>query len=104
MVAISPVTLLCGVISRRRFSVEGGGRGEALSKFLPWLTGCWRSLEAWRSASMFTRLTPWLRSEKTTLAGPMCECALVGMKIEQSLRLLPAHPLTPPTPPPFASP
>lgn len=48
---------------------------------------------------MYTRLTLWLRSGKTTLANPMCECALVGTRGLSSASgcLAAAHPLTPAT-------
>uniref|UniRef100_A0A2K5X980 tRNA splicing endonuclease subunit 54 n=1 Tax=Macaca fascicularis TaxID=9541 RepID=A0A2K5X980_MACFA len=41
--------------------------------------GCWRSLGAWKSALMFTRLTLWPHSERITLANPMPGCVLVDL-------------------------
>ncbi|XP_050620260.1 tRNA-splicing endonuclease subunit Sen54 isoform X3 [Macaca thibetana thibetana] len=40
---------------------------------------CWRSLGAWKSALMFTRLTLWPHSERITLANPMPGCVLVDL-------------------------
>lgn len=66
-----------------------GAAGESL-RFLTLSSGCWKSLGAWRSALMFTRLTLWPRSERITLANPMPGCALVGMRPASAVpRLLP---------------
>ncbi|XP_059938386.1 tRNA-splicing endonuclease subunit Sen54 isoform X2 [Mesoplodon densirostris] len=72
--ADSPATVLQHISVLQTTHLADGG-----ARFLTLSSGWWRSLGAWRSALMFTRLTPWPPSERITLASPMSGCALVDL-------------------------